>query len=131
MDSFKSSISAGQIIYSLLTTNSAVSAIVGTKVFHVTAKSDIQLPYVTYRRTATETVPVKYGHGAETVHIEVDCFAENYDDSVALAERVYEVLDHSTVDTGTLPLRSCTYENSAEGYEGGAFVQSLIFKLKI
>lgn len=131
MDSYKSSISAGQIIYSLLTSDSAVSTVVGTKVFPVTAQSGVALPYISYRRTSTESVPVKYGHGSETVHIEVDCFAANYKDSVALAEKVYAALDHATVDSGDLLLRSCVYENSAEGYENDAFVQSLIFRLKI
>ena len=131
MESYKSSISAGLMLVDLLTASKAVSDIVGTKVFPVTAKAGVNLPYVSYRRTKTEVNPVKTGHGAETVHIEVNCFAATYKDSVQLAEAVRETLDHATLQQGGMLLRSCTYADSAEGYEVDAFVQSLVFTLKI
>ena len=131
MGSSKSSLSAGLMIASLLGNAEEVSAIVGNKIFPVTAKAGVLLPFIFYRRTKTDINPVKAGHGAETVRIEFNCYAQTYKASVQLAEAVRDTLDHAQLEMDGVRLRSCTYEDSAEGYEDDAYVQSLIFNLKI
>ena len=60
----KTSLSAGEIIRSILISDSEVSARV-KKIFPVVEDS-AELPYIVYRRAQLEQTPVKSGRGADT-----------------------------------------------------------------
>ena len=69
--------------------------------------------------------------GADTVTMEVFCYAAQYADSVELAEAVRAALDYSKGERAGLTMRSCTLVDSEELYEDDAFVQQLLFAVKI
>lgn len=126
----KSSLSAGIIIRDILTKNAAVMEI-AKKVFPVVVDS-AQLPYIAYRRARLEQNPVKAGQpGADTVQIEINCYAETYEKSISLAEAVRVALDHSKGEKDGLVMRSCTLIDGEEFYEDDAFVQNLSFRVQI
>lgn len=58
-------------------------------------------------------------------------FAAGYTEGVELAEAVRSALDYSERRSALPPLRSCTLTGGEEGYEGDAYVQELVFTLKI
>lgn len=122
------------MLYALLNGDAELMAKV-TKVFPVVT-DNATLPYIAYRRTGISRTPVK-GGGADTVSMEVGCFADTYAGSVELAEAVRELLDgaqHVVVDSdggGTMVLRSCFLSDGNETYEGDAFCQTLIFDMKL
>jgi hypothetical protein len=124
----KTSLSAGEIIRTVLTSDETVMGIV-TKVFPV-ATDEAKLPYVMYRRAHMEQVPTK-GIGADTVGIEVTCYAEQYTQSVELAEAVRAALDGKQASIDGLSMRSCHLTDSEEAWEDDAYVQQLIFTIKI
>lgn len=124
----KTSISAGEIIRSVLTSDEEVMAI-ATKVFPVVT-DEAKLPYVMYRRAHMEQLPTK-GIGADTVGIEVTCYAEQYTQSVELAEAVRAALDGKQASIDGLSMRSCHLADSEEAWEDDAYVQQLIFTIKI
>jgi hypothetical protein len=124
----KTSLSAGEIIRAVLTSDETVMGIV-TKVFPV-ATDEAKLPYVMYRRAHMEQVPTK-GIGADTVGIEVTCYAEQYTQSVELAEAVRAALDGKQASIDGLSMRSCHLTDSEEAWEDDAYVQQLIFTIKI
>lgn len=126
----KTALSIGEIIYDLLSGSEAVSGKV-TKVYPVISAT-ANLPYVYFRRDATEQTPVKGLHGAEQVTMTVECLAADYTGSVELAEAVRETLDgvQAKSDDGQLVMRSCTLTGASETYESDAFVQSLTFQIK-
>ena len=80
----KTSLSAGEIIRSILISDSEVSARV-KKIFPVVEDS-AELPYIVYRRAQLEQAPVKSGRGADTVGMEILCYTEHYTEGVELAE---------------------------------------------
>lgn len=83
----KTSLSAGIIIRDILTKDADVMNI-ARKVFPVVTDK-AELPYVAYRRTRFEHNAVKgQNPGADSVFIEVDCFAKTYEKSIELAEAV-------------------------------------------
>jgi hypothetical protein len=128
----KTSLSAGAIIREVLLEDAAVAAKT-SKVFPVVTDQAI-LPYILYRRAAMFQSPVKSGPGADTVQIEVICFAESYQESVELAEAVRAALDNlRDVETNdhTLQMRSCTLTDSEEAWQDDAYLQSLVFTVKI
>lgn len=128
----KTSLSAGEIIRSMLLGSDAVSAIT-TRIFPV-ATDKAELPYVAYRRSKHEQQPSKAGYaGADTVQIEVNCYSAGYAEGLALAEAVREALDCQSAETESLRMRSCVLADSEEYWADGAdaYVQNLVFNIKI
>ncbi len=125
------SLSAGAIIRSLLLADEAVASR-ADKVFPVAIDTSAELPYVLYRRTALEQQPQKSGRpGSDTVVIEVGCYTAGYAEGVELAEAVRAALDSATGEAAGLRLRACTLVDSDEGWEDDAYVQRLVFNVKI
>lgn len=125
------SLSAGAIIRSLLLADEAVAA-KARKVFPVAIDTTAELPYVLYRRTALEPTPQKTGRpGDDAVLMEVYCYAATYAESVELAEAVRAALDFATGEAAGLRLRACHLTDSEEGWGDDAFVQKLVFNVKI
>jgi hypothetical protein len=125
----KTSLSVGEIIYDVLTNNAEVMAR-ANKVFPVVTDK-ATLPYVAYRRSRLEHNPAKGTQGADTVQIDVLCFAAKYGDGVQLAEAVRQALDGKQATKDTLIMRSCTIAGGEEYYENDAYIQELNFTIKV
>ena len=125
----KTSLSVGEIIYDVLTNDAEVMAR-ANKVFPVVTDK-ATLPYVAYRRSRLEHNPVKGMQGADTVQIDVLCFAAKYGDGVQLAEAVRQALDGKQTAKDTLIMRSCTIAGGEEYYENDAYIQELNFIIKV
>lgn len=125
----KTSLSVGEIIYDVLTNDAEVMAR-ANKVFPVVTDK-ATLPYVAYRRSRLEHSPAKGTQGADTVQIDVLCFAAKYGDGVQLAEAVRQALDGKQATKDTLIMRSCTIAGGEEYYENDAYIQELNFTIKV
>lgn len=125
----KSSLSAGEIIRTILAGDAEVAAR-SKKVFPVVEDS-AELPYIVYRRTQLEQDPVKGKRGADTAGIEVLCYTAGYTEGVELAEAVRDALDGKTGESDGLIMRSCYLSDSEEAWQDDAYVQQLVFNVKI
>lgn len=125
----KSSLSAGEIIRAVLMSDSEVMAR-AKKVFPV-VEDTAELPYIVYRRTQLEQEPVKGRRGADTVGIEILCYAKGYTEGVELAEAVRDALDGKQGEADGLAMRSCYLTDSEEAWQDDAYVQQLMFNVKI
>ena len=125
----KSSLSAGEIIRDILVNNAEVAAR-AKKVFPVVEDS-AELPYIVYRRTQLEQEPAKGRSGADTVGIEILCYTQHYTEGVELAEAVREALDGAQGEKDGLVMRSCYLADSEEAWQDDAYVQQLVFNVKI
>lgn len=126
----RTSLSAGSIIRDILLNNPDVAARVN-RIFPVATDTAI-LPYILYRRSALEHNQTKSKQpGADTVQIEMVCYTEKYAEGVELAEEVRAALDYATGEKDGLVMRSCTLVDSEEGYEDDAYLQQLVFNVKI
>lgn len=125
----KSSLSAGEIIRAMLIEDSEVMAR-ANKVFPVVEDS-AELPYIVYRRTQLEQDPTKGRRGADTVGIEILCYTKGYTEGVELAEAVRGALDGAQGESGGLVMRSCYLADSEEAWQDDAYVQQLVFNVKI
>lgn len=130
MAASKTSLSAGSILYGMLTANEDVMAKV-TAIFPVVTDEAI-LPYILYRRSALKHDPIKAPNpGADTVTMEIICYTENYSDSVELAEAVRAALDGKQGKQDELVMRSCKIVDASEDYGDDAYAQVLSFEIKI
>lgn len=125
----KTSLSAGEIIRAMLIEDSEVMAR-ANKVFPVVEDS-AELPYIVYRRTQLEQDPTKGRRGADTVSIEILCYTKDYTEGVELAEAVRGVLDGAQGESDGLVMRSCYLADSEEAWQDDAYVQQLVFNVKI
>lgn len=126
----KTSLSAGSIIRDILLSNEEVKRRTN-KVFPIVI-DNAQLPYILYRRAALAHNPTKQGMpGADTVTMEVVCYTAKYAEGVELAEAVRQALDYASGEHGGVKMRSCTLADSEEGYEDDAFVQQLVYQVRI
>lgn len=125
----KSSLSAGEIIRAMLIEDSEVMAR-ANKVFPVVEDS-AELPYIVYRRTQLEQDSTKGRRGADTVGIEILCYTKGYTEGVELAEAVRGALDGAQGESDGLVMRSCYLADSEEAWQDDAYVQQLVFNVKI
>lgn len=125
----KSSLSAGEIIRDILVNNAEVAAR-AKKVFPVVEDS-AELPYIVYRRTQLEQEPAKGRRGADTVGIEILCYTQHYTEGVELVEAVRDALDGAQGEKDGLVMRSCYLADSEEAWQDDAYVQQLVFNVKI
>lgn len=126
----KTSLSAGAVIRDLLLANKEVKRRTNSVFPIVIDKA--QLPYILYRRAALQHNPTKAGApGADTVSMEVVCYTAQYAEGVELAEAVRAALDYAPGEREGVIMRSCTLVDSEEGYEDDAYVQQLVFQVKI
>ena len=125
----KSSLSAGEIIRGILAADPAVTTRVN-KIYPVIVDK-AELPYITYRRASLQQDPVKSTRGADTVGIEVICYTARYTEGVELAEAVRDALDGATGTSDGLLMRSCFLSDSEEAWQDDAYLQQLIFTVKI
>ena len=126
----KTSLSAGSIIRANLLEGAEVKAMTGN-VFPV-ATDKATLPYILYRRTSLEHNPSKAKQpGADTVHIEELCSTEKYREGVEMAEAARAALDYAQGESDGLVMRSCILNDSEEAWQDDAYVQQLVFSVKI
>lgn len=125
----KSSLSAGEIINAVLTNDAEVSARAGNIYPVVEDKAD--LPYIVYRRVQLEQGQVKGQRGNDTVGIEILCYTKGYTEGVELAEAVRDALDGKQAEHEGLVMRSCHLADSEEAWQDDAYVQQLVFSVKI
>lgn len=126
----KTSLSAGAVIRAVLLADADVAARTN-KVFPVVTDS-AELPYIVYRRAEMEVKPQKSGQpGADEVQVEVVCFTSRYGEGVELAEAVRAALDCVSAEHDGMRMRSCCLIGGEEGYQDDAFLQQLVFSIKI
>lgn len=125
----KTCLSAGEIIHYILTHDDEVMQR-ARNVFPVVS-FDATLPYIVYSRTQLEQTPHTGSRPADTTAIEVLCCTEQYTDGVDLAETVRAALDGVQAEVDGMRLRSCYLADSEEAWADDAFVQRLIFNVKI
>ena len=126
----KTSLSVGNVIRDMLISSKEVESKTN-KIFPV-AISKAVLPYILYRRATLDQAPTKSGYpGADTVQIEIVCYTQEYSDGIELAEAVREALETKKGVKGDQRIVSCYLTGSEEGYEDDAYVQQLVFTIKV
>jgi hypothetical protein len=84
----------GKLIYSRLSTDGAILAYVGSKIYPDIVPQNVQYPFVVY--TITNSTPVDYKDGQsnlEEIEIQIDVYTQNYDDTQDLANLIRNRLD--------------------------------------
>jgi hypothetical protein len=84
----------GKLIYGRLSTDSNITAIVGTNIYPDITPQNVDYPFVVY--TATNSTPVDYKDGQsnlEEINLQIDVYTQNYDTTQNLANLIRNRLD--------------------------------------
>lgn len=103
----------GKLIYSRLSTDGAILAYVGSKVYPDIVPQNVQYPFVVY--TITNSTPVDYKDGQsnlEEIEIQIDVYTQNYDDTQDLANLIRNRLDRFVGTVEGVEVQSIKYTAS-------------------
>lgn len=100
-----------------LVTTTAVTALVGTRVYPVIAPADADLPFVTWRRTSIQRQHSLSGPiGVPMVMLTVDAFATTYEAVRDLADTVRVSLDGWGGTFQNTVVSNVSLENESDGF---------------
>jgi hypothetical protein len=103
----------GKLIYSRLSTDGAILAYVGSKIYPDIVPQNVQYPFVVY--TITNSTPVDYKDGQsnlEEIEIQIDVYTQNYDDTQDLANIIRNRLDRFVGTVEGVEVQSIKYTAS-------------------
>ena len=123
------SIQLNSSIYTLLTTNTGFTALVGIKVFPVIAPNETTMPLVVITRDFTPQYS-RDGAGLNDSNVEITILAINYNESVQIATIIDNILNSYDGIVGGVNIRDCRLVNCTEEYSNEAFIQKLFYTLK-
>jgi hypothetical protein len=102
----------GAAIYSLLVNDSAVSAIVGTRIYPELAEEGAAAPYVVYSVVSNTPSDTKDGTPIDEAQLEIFSVGSTYAAANDLADKVRAALDRkSQIVVGTVTVQSIHYTN--------------------
>ena len=102
----------GAAIYSLLVNDSAVSAIVGTRIYPELAEEGASAPYVVYSVVSNTPSDTKEGTPIDEAQLEIFSVGNTYAAANDLADKVRAALDRkSQIVVGTVTVQSIHYTN--------------------
>jgi len=102
----------GAAIYSLLVNDSAVSAIVGTRIYPELAEEGASAPYIVYSVVSNTPSDTKDGTPIDEAQLEIFSVGSTYAAANDLADKVRAALDRkSQIVVGTVTVQSIHYTN--------------------
>src|SRR3972149_5680654 len=87
----------GEEIYTLLTNDSPVAAIVSTRIYPLIAPQDAAVPFIVYQRISGNPVNEMAGYASlENPRYQVDAYADSYAAARDLATKIHTAMDGCT-----------------------------------
>lgn len=110
--------------------NTMLSAVLPS--FPIIAEQGANFPFSTYRRLGYQAKNTKdiYNY-EETITIEVNIAATTYAESVELAQRVKDALEHNRGVYENLHINDITMIDSTEDWLNEAYIQSMRFNIDL
>lgn len=103
---------------------------VNNKIYPLIADESTTFPFIIYRRNSISPESTKDDSNDSTT-IQIMIAADNYSDSVTIAEKVRNALVHKNGIIQTIPIEDINLEDGSEEFIDNTFVQNLIFKITL
>jgi|TARA_Y100000310_G_scaffold169451_1_gene169495 hypothetical protein len=109
--------SINDVIYSKLSNDGDVSAIVGTKIYPYLAIENIKYDYIVYEQTGVEPTDCKDGASTlDTVLFNIEMYSKTPSDLEDLSTKVRTVLDRFGGTVETIVVQSIQFTGEDSGY---------------
>jgi hypothetical protein len=128
----------GLAIYNILSGDSNIEEIVGTRIFPNVARENTSFPFILYTVLSDSPTEVKeMTSPLDVTSVMVSCYSETYTQACDLAMFIRNALQRKAEGTyGTIKLRSITYEGYNDIFDddagtNGIFTKALDFSVQI
>jgi hypothetical protein len=123
----------GKTINYLLTQDSTLVQLVGTKIYPYVAPNNTELPCIVYKINTLTPFYTKGGWGNDVINFSVFSFHPHYDDLQAIYTRVRAALELKTTGYGSQSIGQIRLESQDEGFEleGNLFYNVLNFNVTV
>ena len=121
-----SSLQIGKAIYTILAKNNI------SKVFPLVADEGTTFPFIVYKRSGLEPANTKDVYNfSELATLDIIVAANTYEESITIAEKVKDILEHSRGTYADINIEEITLDDADEDYLEDTFIQKLTFKINI
>lgn len=123
----------GKAIYNILSNHVGLTALVGLRIYPVTAAQLDTFPYVVFNVQRHDPVNRMNGRARmDQVYLEVSGYAKTYDDADAVAIQIRNALDRATPGTyASVGIATILFENTSDSYDDPEDVYSMPMEYKI
>ena len=122
------SIKIGEYIYSILSKDERLKAIIGNKIYPIVVEQGTTFPFVVYRRTGLNSVFTKDLLTGDVVSIEFMCVSTTYKESLDIVSRIRDILEGLTDRNKGVSFVSI--DDCSEDYSDDAFIQIINITFK-
>jgi hypothetical protein len=123
------SIQLNNALYTLLTTNTGLTAIVGTKVFPLIIPANTVLPAIVIERDFMPEY-TSDGAGMNESNIEITVLSSSYNQSIQIAVLIDGILNSFRGTASNIPIVDSRLVSCTEGYQEEAYIQKLMYVVK-
>ena len=123
----ETAISTNKHIYQLLISDEQLNSFVGDKIYPLVAEESVSYPFIIFTKESANGNYTKDLLTYDTVNISVAIAANNYFETVQIAEQVRAILENHRDNY----FFNILFENVSEDYVEDAFIQQLNFSAKI
>lgn len=83
-------------LYTLLSGNAGVTALVSTRIYPTIAPTDVTRPFIVYNRTGSEPADLAGRDAIEFARVTIDCYADDVDEAATIGRAVMAAIEDST-----------------------------------
>lgn len=123
------SLSIAEHINKTLSASGKLVSKIGNRLYPVSVKSEVDLPFIVYERESIQPKSSKDGMFGDNVTVNVYVFAEAYKDAVDIAEMVRDALDGSSGKYASFVVDECDFADAAESCDEGIYLEQLVFNI--
>lgn len=120
-------ITVNQWVFKKLSTDAKLKALVGKQIYPIVVEEGAHFPFVIFTR---RSVAVNYdndGVSTESGQVVISVVAKNYKETIAIVQRIREILEPSVDDY----CYRANITSMDEGYYNNCYVQTITFQITV
>ncbi len=125
-------IQIGKAIYQILSSNSGLTASVGTNIFPLIATQDVTFPFVVYKRTSFIPSYTKDKYSVtDSVNVQIVIASEKYSQSCEIADLINAQIVGITGNIAGLFIDNIQLTDADEDYQQDTYIQTLTYQINL
>lgn len=120
-------LSISKHIYSALSASADIRKAVGNKIFPIATKNEVEFPFIVYQRDNVTPNYDKSGESVTESSVNVYVLAENYTQSLDIAEMVIKALERKEAVYNDFDVIGAKMLGATEDYTSSTYIQQVTF----
>lgn len=121
-------IKIGKSLYAILSTDTTISSIVGTKIAPLVQENGVTFPFIVYTRENIQpSTGTKDGYVGDLVTFRVDSVANTYNQAIDLADAIRQCLEKRQIKAAGLVLNDTILSGITESYDSETYITQMRF----